>query len=284
MKYKALREILCKASPTVAHKLMYRRAMGEFPNLKSPRTFNEKVSWLKLYELPKEPLATVVADKLRVREYVAERGYDSALIPLLGVWKSSTGIKPEVLPRQFVLKCNHGCGMNLICVDKTSFDFENAKRTLDGWMKTDWALLSAEFHYSSIPRRIICEEYINGPLVDYKFFCFNGIPKFYYVSEGLELGPARGRISFFKMDGSNAPFRRLDHKELPVAPMNQPFYFSAMADIAKSLSSPFKFARIDFLTTKDRFYFSEVTLTPSAGVMPLEPKEWDIKLGDMLVI
>lgn len=284
MKYKALREILCKVSPTVAHKLMYRRAMGEFPNLKNPRTFSEKVSWLKLYELPKEPLAAVVADKLRVREYVTKRGYGSALIPLLGAWKSSAEIDPEVLPRQFVLKCNHGCGMNLICEDKASFDFEDAKRKIDGWMKTDWALLSAELHYSPIPRRIICEEYVNGPLVDYKLFCFNGIPKFYYVSEGLELGPTCGRISFFEMDGNNAPFRRRDHEGLPTASVSQPPYFNTMVEIAKSLSSPFKFARIDFLTTELGFYFSEVTLTPSAGVMPLEPEEWDIKLGDMLAI
>ena len=284
MKYKMLREMITRVSPTIAHNLMYRRAMGEFPNLKNPRTFNEKVSWLKLYELPKEPLAAIVADKLRVRDYVTEHGFGSTLVPLLGSWKSSAEINPVALPRQFALKCNHGCGMNLICEDKASFDFEVAKTMLDGWMKTDWALLSAEFHYSSIPRRIICEEYINGPLVDYKFFCFNGTPKFYYVSEGLESGPTSGRISFFKMDGSAAPFRRLDHGELPIAPVKRPPYFNTMVDIAKSLSGPFKFARIDFLTNDDGFYFSEVTLTPSAGVMPLDPKEWDIKLGDMLVI
>lgn len=284
MKYKKLREGITRLSPSFAHKLMYRRVMGEFPNLKNPRTFNEKVSWLKLYQFPKEPLAAIVANKLRVRDYVSEHGYGNLLVSLLGSWKDSVDIDFETLPDQFALKCNHGCGMNLICEDKTSFDFESAKLKLDDWMKTDWALLSAEPHYSAIPRRIICEEYIHGPLVDYKFFCFNGTPKFYYVSEGFERGLAFAKVSFFCMDGSLAPFRRLDHEELSVAPKERPFYFDTMVDVAKSLSEPFKFARIDFLANDDRFYFSEVTLTPSAGMMLLEPKEWDYKLGDMLVI
>lgn len=284
MKYKALREILTKVSPAFAHRLMYRRAMGEFPNLKHPRTFNEKVSWLKLYQLPQEPLAAIVADKLRVRDYVSEHGYGNILVPLLGSWGDSAEIDFDALPDQFALKCNHGCGMNLICEDKSSFDFETARSKLDEWMDTDWALLSAEPHYSTIPRRIICEEYIHGPLVDYKFFCFNGVPKFYYVSEGFERGLAFAKVSFFSMNGNLAPFRRLDHEELPIAPMSRPFYFEMMVEVAKCLSEPFSFARIDFLTNDERFYFSEVTLTPSAGMMPLEPKEWDYKLGDMLVI
>lgn len=284
MKYKMLREAVVKLSPSLAHRLMYRRAMGEFPNLKKPRSFNEKISWLKLFELPTDPLAAVVADKLRVRNYVTERGYVHALVPLLGIWKNSSEIDFEGLPEQFVLKCNHGCGMNLICGDKSSFDFGFAKSQIDKWMKTNWAFLSAEPHYSAIPHRVICEEYVRGPLVDYKFFCFNGVPRFYYVSKGLELGPTCGQISFFYMDGQTAPFKRLDHEELSIGSVKQPFYFDEMVDIAKSLSEPFKFARVDFLTNNDRFYFSEITLTPSAGMMPLEPKEWDFKLGDMLMI
>lgn len=284
MKYKKMREMLSRISPKITHVIMYRKGMGSFPNLRNPRTFNEKVSWLKLYELPKDPLAPIVADKLRVREFVKERGYGELLVPLVGAWENASEISFPELPEQFALKCNHGCGMNIICSDKAKFDAASAKAKLDEWMDTDWALLSAEPHYSKIPRRIICEQYVDGPLVDFKFFCFHGEPKFYYVSEGFDKGLSFARVSFFTMDGRVAPFKRLDHDELQSCPASRPIYFDEMASIAGALSQDFKFARIDFLSNSEGFFFSEVTLTPSAGIMPLEPKEWDYNIGEMLVL
>ncbi len=284
MKYKELRKLITKISPKMAHVIMFRKTMGKFPNLSHPKSFNEKISWIKLYELPKDPFASLVADKLAVRDYVADCGYLDILVPLIGSWKNSSDINFDTFPERFVLKCNHGCGMNLICTEKAQFDISLAKKRLDDWMRTDWALLSAEPHYGKIPRRIICEEYIPGKLVDYKFFCFRGIPRFYYISEGLEKGPTNGRISFFNMDGSPASFRRTDHEELENKSRKKPVYFDSMVKIAGSLSEHFKFARIDFLTNENEFFFSEITLTPCAGMMPLSPKEWDYKLGEMLVI
>lgn len=263
---------------------MYRKAMGRPCNLKRPMTFNEKVSWLKLYELPNDPLASLVADKYSVRDWVVQKGHGDILVKLFGVWESVDDISVEDLPEKFALKCNHGCGMNVICDDKSRFNAEEALRKLNEWMHTDWALLSAEPHYSAIERKVICEEYVEGPLVDYKFFCFQGVPQFYYVSEGFDRGLSYAKVSFFSIDGTPAPFRRLDHAQLPCVPESKPLYFDEMVSVAKGLSSSFKFARIDFLTNEGGFYFSEVTLTPCAGMMPLEPREWDYKLGEMLVI
>lgn len=284
MRLKAVRKTLSRISPKLTHSLMYRRVMDRPCNLKNPVTFNEKLSWLKLNALPKMPLAILVTDKYRVRDWVFQKGFGDTLVRLVGVWNSANDVPFDDLPEKFVLKCNHGCGMNIICADKATFDSEKSRRKLDEWMHTDWALLSAEPHYSSIERKVICEEYFEGPLSDYKFYCFGGKPCYYYVSQGLENGPTAGRISFFEMDGLPAPFVRADHEPLEPPYPQKPAYFEQMEEIARELSKPFRFARIDFLTNSTGFRFSEVTLTPCAGMMPIEPKEWDYKLGEMLVI
>ena len=260
---------------------MFRHAMGEPCNLDDPRTFNEKISWLKLYELPKMTLASEVTDKYRVRDYVAGRGHSDLLVDLYGHWDVATDIDFSVLPDEFVLKCNHGCGMNILCRDGAAFDEMAALRELDGWMSLDWGMMSAEPHYSAIERQIICEQMVEGPLSDFKFYCFAGEPRFFYVSVGLDEGPTAGRISFFDMDGRRAPFARLDHKPLG-SDIEMPDFLDEMAEVARDLAAPFKFARIDFMVNSERYYFSEVTLTPCAGMMPIEPKEWDLKLGEML--
>lgn len=281
MKHKMLRTTLSRISPKLEHDVMFRHAMGEPCDLENPRTFNEKISWLKLYELPKIPLASQVTDKYRVREYVTGKGHDDLLVGLYGHWDDPHDIDLSSLPGEFVLKCNHGCGMNILCHDKAGFDSAAAVRELDEWMDMDWGLMSAEPHYSAIHRQVICEQFVGGPLSDFKFYCFGGEPRFFYVSVGLDEGPTAGRISFFDMDGTRAPFTRSDHRPLE-GEVEMPPFLSEMADVARDLSASFKFARIDFMVNPERYYFSEVTLTPCAGMMPIEPKEWDLRLGEML--
>lgn len=283
MKFKSIRTALSRISPRLTHEVMYRHAMGRKCYLRIPRTFNEKISWLKLNELPGNPLAVQVTDKYRVREYVEGKGWGHTLVDLYGAWDSAEGVPYAELPERFALKCNHGCGMNIICPDKAFFDVSAARRKLDEWMHTDWSLLSAEPHYARIPRKVICEEYVPGPLSDYKFYCFGGEPRYYYVSQGLEEGPTAGRISFFEVEGGGtAPFIRSDHRPLEPPYPVQPPYFEEMLRAARDLSGPFKFARIDFLTNPLGFWFSEVTLTPCAGMMPIDPPEWDLRLGELL--
>jgi hypothetical protein len=281
MKLKMVRQTPSRISPKLTHEAMFRHAMGEPCDLENPRTFNEKISWLKLYELPKMPLASEVTDKYCVRDYVAGRGHADLLVDLYSHWDRVADIDFSALPDEFVLKCNHGCGMNILCHDKASFDQDAARRELDGWMSLDWGMMSAEPHYSAIKRQIICEQMVEGPLSDFKFYCFFGEPRFFYVSVGLDEGPTAGRISFFNMDGTCAPFTRSDHKPLE-GEVGMPSFLAEMADVARDLAEPFKFARIDFMANPERYYFSEVTLTPCAGMMLIEPKEWDLKLGEML--
>lgn len=284
MKYKALRLTLSKVAPELTHSLMYLHAQKRIPHLKEPKTFSDKISWLKLYALPGNELAQTVADKYRVREYVKEHGFGAILVELYGVWDSAESIQFDTLPKEYVLKCNHGCGFNLINPGDGTFDVNAAVHKLNGWMHTDWGLLSAEPHYSSIPRRVICEQFVSGELSDYKFLCFHGKPYCYVVSKRPrgDASPTSSELAFYCLDGTKAPFQRTDHRELENDVDSQPFYFREMLNAACQLSQDFKFARIDFLTNEEAFYFSEITLTPSAGLMPLEPKEWDLKLGEML--
>ncbi|MCC6099901.1 MAG: hypothetical protein LIV25_11790 [Olsenella sp.] len=284
MKHRMLRETLSRISPKLEHDVMFRHAMGEACDLENPRTFNEKISWLKLYELPKMPLASEVTDKYRVRGYVEGRGHGDLLVGLYGHWDNwdkAANIDFDALPEKFVLKCNHGCGMNILCHGKAAFDREDALYSLNGWMGMDWGLMSAEPHYSAIEHQIICEQLVEEPLSDFKFYCFGGESRFFYVSVDLDEGPTAGRISFFNMDGTCASFTRSDHRPLE-GEVGMPSFLAEMADVARDLAEPFKFVRIDFMVNPECYYFSEVTLTPCAGMMPIEPKEWDLKLGEML--
>ena len=159
---------LRRDAQVVAHHLFSDEAMSRFYykvvlkqrlDLDSPKTFNEKLQWLKLYYYPKDPLVVQCADKYAVRDFIIEKGYGNTLVPLIGCWKSADEIDWYALPDQFVLKCNHGCAYNIVCQDKSTFDKRGAKKLLNRWLKEDFGAFNIEVHYSKIkPRRIICEE------------------------------------------------------------------------------------------------------------------------------
>ena len=121
-------------------------------DLKNPRTFNEKLQWLKLYYYPQNDLAVKCADKYRVREYIKDKGYENTLVPLLGAWDNVEDIDWDSLPNKFVLKCNHGCAYNIVCNDKTEFDRIKAKKQLNTWLKEDFGAFNIEPHYSNIKK------------------------------------------------------------------------------------------------------------------------------------
>ena len=145
-------------------------------DLKSPKTFNEKLQWLKLYD--RRPEYTMMVDKYRVRDYIAKKIGEEYLIPLLGVWDDPDEINFENLPDQFVLKCNHNSGLGMcICKDKSKLNISEVKRNLRKGLSQNYYLTGREWPYKDVPRKILAEKFISdskGNLVDYKFFCFNG--------------------------------------------------------------------------------------------------------------
>lgn len=263
-------------------KLYFKIVLKEKLDLKNPRTFNEKLQWLKLYYYPQNDLAVKCADKYRVREYIKDKGYGNTLVPLLGAWDNVEDIDWDSLPNKFVLKCNHGCAYNIVCNDKTEFDRIKAKKQLNTWLKEDFGAFNIEPHYSNIKKhKITCEEFLGDNLVDYKFFCFNGIPKFIYVSSDL-IHDRQARIGFFNIDGSKINLKRDDYAS--IEKIELPSFYNEMLEMASKLCKDFPFVRVDFFVTDNKYYFAELTFTPSACMMPFNPKEIDLEWGNMLNI
>lgn len=282
--YKARRMAQVLAYHVLPHemlsKLYYRIIIHEKPDLKNPKTLNEKIQWLKLNYYPNSPLAVQCTDKYQARAFVTKKGYADKLTKLLGVWENAKDIDWDSLPDQFVLKCTHGCAYNIICKDKSTFNRAAAAKQLNKWLKEDFAAFQVELHYSKIkPRRIIAEEFLGDKLVDYKFFCFHGQPQFLYISSDLIHGH-QAQIGFFDINGRKLPLIRDDYKD--IGDIEIPDCFAEMIEAAKVLSADFPFVRVDFFKTDASFAFSELTFTPSATMMPLNPKKYDAEWGALL--
>ena len=265
---------------TLMSKVYFKIVLGKKLNLNSPQTFNEKIQWLKLYYFPKNKHVVKCADKYAVRDYIKKKGYEETLTPLIGEWDRASEINWEVLPEKFVIKCNHGCAYNIVVSDKEKLDKSRIIKQLNRWMKEDFGAFNIELHYSKIkPRKIICEEFLGEKITDYKFFCFNGEPKYIYVSNDL-IHDRQAQIGFFYLDGSKMPLTRDDYVDIPEVQL--PSFYDEMLEMSKDLSKDFPFVRVDFFIANDRYYFAELTFTPGAGMMPFNPQKYDLEWGKMI--
>ena len=284
--YKARRR--CQAA---AHKLLPDRALcrfysrvvlGKWPDLDDPKTFNEKLQWMKLYYYPFDPMVVNGADKLKSREIAASRGVSCGPVPLLGVWEDAKDIDFDSLPKSFVLKCNHGCAYNIAVPDKDKLDKPAAVKQLNRWLKEDFGVFNIEPHYSMIKeRRVFCEEYLGEKLIDYKFFCFNGVPKIICVTENL-YHDRDARIGFVDVEGNSVVIRRDDYKA--IENIEFPSFYGEMLEDTKRLCNGYAFVRVDFFVTKNTYYFAEFTFTPGAAMIPFKPESIDEEWGNMLDI
>lgn len=252
-------------------------------HLDNPKTFTEKLQWLKLYNRKKE--YTTMVDKYAVKQYVANIIGDQYIIPTLGVWDKFEDIDFDSLPNQFVLKTTHGGGGNgiVICKDKPTFDKRKAKSILDKSLNEDIYRLLREWPYKNVPKRIIAEKFMASEkntvdILDYKFFCFDGEPKFLYVSDSFSHS-----LAFLNTDWTAADFGRDDFhllKKLPEKPEN----LQEMLDITRKLSAGIPHVRVDLYNIDKNIYFGELTLYTGSGFIPFNPTEHDGKLGDLLTL
>lgn len=164
-------------------KIYFKCKMGYKLNLKNPQTFNEKLQWLKLYD--RNPEYTKMVDKYEVREYIKEKIGEEYLIPLIGVYDKFDDIDFDELPNQFVIKCNHDSGGLVICKDKGKLNIEETRKKINKSLKRNYYYSGREWPYKNVKPRIIIEKYMEdsnkSDLIDYKLFCFNGIPKIVLV-------------------------------------------------------------------------------------------------------
>lgn len=272
----------CKFSDKYAISCAFREFLGYDIDWKNPKTFSEKLQWLKIYD--RKPIYTKMVDKYESKKYVSEIIGDEYIIPTLGVWNSFDEIDFDALPNQFVLKCTHDSGSIAICEDKSTFDYATARDVLTRGLKNNFYKMGREWPYKNVPHRIIAEQYMkdgeNDSLTDYKFYCFNGEPKFLYVSYGLAVH-STAFINYVTLDWKQAPFHRPDFMEMNALPP-KPENFDLMLELSMKLSKEIPFVRVDFYEINKKVYFSELTFFPGSGMTPFEPAEWDKRCGDLL--
>lgn len=262
-------------------KMKYKLVFGKELDLDNPQTFNEKLQWLKLYN--RKPEYTIMVDKYKARQYIADRLGGQYLVPLLGVWDDPDEIDFDALPDQFVLKCNHNSGLGMcICKDKSELNISKVKAELRKGLKQDYYLTSREWPYKDVPRKIIAEKYMVddsncGELTDYKFFCFNGVPKFMYISND---NSENATTDFFDMEFNRLDMRMKDPNSNVIPP--KPYLFNEMKAIAEKLSQGIPFVRVDLYVIEGNIYFGELTFFHNAGFCSIHPEHWEKTLGDWI--
>lgn len=269
--------------------LRYRCQIGYWVNWTRPKTFTEKLQWLKVYN--HRPEYTTMVDKYAVKKYVADRIGKQYIIPTLGVWDKVDDIDWDSLPEQFVLKTTHGGGSGgvVICKDKMTFDKNAAIVKLNKSMSSDIYSALREWPYKKVKRQVIAEKFmipndkLNDPaydLTDYKFFCFNGVPKFCQVIRDRHTCES---IDFYDMDWNHQGFVGLN----PVArngltPVARPTHLKEMQSLCCKLSEDIPFIRVDLYVIDGKVYFGELTFYPASGFGDFTPSEWNKRLGDLI--
>ena len=246
-------------------------------NIENPVTIADKLNWLKLYDCT--PLKTKCADKLRLHEYAKEKLGKDICPNVLKVYNSASEVDFKELPDKFVLKCNHGSGMNIVVSDKKAMNVQLIKAKLNTWLKTDFSEMFGEAHYHDIVRKCYAEEYMGNDLIDYKFWCFNGEPRFFTIGGG----GGHGAINHYDLNGNYlGNLSRPDYPSDPNKKYSMPNNLEEMLDYARILSKDFYFVRVDFYEVEGKTILGELTFIPGAGNVKYKHKESEKIVGKML--
>jgi hypothetical protein len=261
---------------------LYRAKFGKKIHWKAPKTFNEKLQWLKVYD--HNPVYTTMVDKFEAKQFAAQRIGGQYVVPLLaGPWEHFDQIDFEALPNQFVLKTTHDCGGVWICKDKSSLDRQAAKEFLEKHLKRDYYSTGREWPYKNVKPRIFAEAFLaelEDDLRDYKFFCFDGVPKLMFIASERQSKEQETKFDFFDMDFNHLPIIN-GHPNSP-NPISRPENFEKMKELAAVLSKGIPHLRVDFYECSGRLYLGEMTFSHWGGLVPFEPEEWDKKLGSWI--
>ena len=268
---------------------MYYMQTGKRLNLKAPKSFSEKMQWLKLYN--RRPEYTMMVDKYAVKDYVAKIIGREHIIPTIGVWDRPEEIAWDELPKQFVLKTTHGGGNKgvIVCTDKNKLDKKATVRKLKSAMKIDLYKSLAEWPYKNVRRRILAEEYLSDgdeaenesiphDLVDYKFLCFNGKPRYCMVVSNRRTNKS---YDFFDNDWNHMPFRLQNFPNAKTTPA-KPRHHETMLMLAAEIAKGHPHLRVDFYDVEGKVYFGEITFFTLSGYNTINPEEWDTKLGSYI--
>ena len=268
----------------------YKAQTGKELHLDNPHTLTEKQQWIKFYD--QNPLKVKCTDKYLVRKYISEKIGSQYLVPLItingnDVFFDANEIDFNLLPNQFVISCNHGSSMTIVVSNKSKLSkrkIKGIKKKLNRWLKIEPAYIGAyDFVYKDIKPCIMITKFLENSnkteICDYKFMAFNGEVKYMWVDSDRFHGHKR---NIFNLDLTKAPFviNNYESVENPIIPSN----YNDMLKLAKILAKDFLFVRVDFYNVNNKIYFGELTFNSEGGVESFSPKEYDLKIGNELLI
>ncbi len=261
-------------------KIKFFLRVGYWPNLKNPRSFNEKLQWLKFHDI--HPEYGKMVDKISAKEYVASIVGEEYLIPTLGTYNTIEEIDWNKLPSQFVIKSTSDSGGVVICKDRNTFDINAAITKLMDSTERDYYRFNKEYPYKYVTHRYIAEEYITDEsgyeLKDYKFFCFNGVPRYVQLDFDRQTNHRRNIYdTSWNLIDLQILFPRGNDRFFPKPPN-----FDLMLEVAAKLSYGIPHVRVDLYNVNGKVYFGEMTFFHGSGMEFFIPVEWDFKFGDYI--
>ena len=274
-------------SPEYELKRMFRKNVGYSLNLDMPRTFNEKIQWLKFND--RNPMYTDMVDKYAVKQYVASKIGNEYIIPTLGIWKHFDDIDFDVLPVSFVLKCTHDCGSVILVPNKDKMDKKAARKKLEKGLEHNYYYSSYEWPYKNVSPMIIAEQFMFDEknkqegiddITDYKFMCFNGKVRCTFTCTDRRSDDGL-KVTFFDNDWNQMPFER-HYSAAKTGSIPKPVNFELMKNLAEKLADGIVFVRVDFYEINNKVYFGEMTFFPGSGMEEFTPVKHDYVLGDWI--
>ncbi len=261
--------------------LLFYAYMGKRLNIKEPKTYNEKLQWLKMYD--RKPEYTQMVDKYKVKQYVANRIGEQYIIPTLGVWDRFDDIDFAGLPDQFVLKSTHDSGGIALCNDRSKWDITEAKRKINNSLKRNYYDFGREWPYKNLKPRIIAEKYMvdesGNELKDYKFFVFNGVVRAMFIATDRNAA-TETCFDFYDRNFVHLPFTNGHPNAKRI--LSKPDNYDKMIELAEKLGEGIPQVRVDFYNINGKIYFGEITFFHWSGLRPFEPEEWDYRFGEWI--
>lgn len=263
--------------------IVYRASFGKSINWKDPQTYNEKLQWLKIND--RKSIYSRMVDKYEAKEYVANIIGRNHIIPTLAVCDTFDDIDFKNLPDKFVIKTTHDSGTVIICKDKKTFDYKNAKKIINRSLNHNFYYWGREWPYKNVKPRIIIEKYMEDEtskeLKDYKWFCFNGVPKAMFIATDRFTPNTDTKFDFYDMNFRHLPFTN-GHPNVDGAEILKPEGFDEMKNLAAKLSKNIPQVRVDFYVINGDIYFGELTFFHWSGFVPFKPEKWDYTFGSWI--
>lgn len=267
-------------------KINYRENTGKRLNLNNPKTFNEKLWWLKSnYRIP---LMTECSDKVKVVNYLERLGLEKLLNPRYGVYSSFEEIPFSEMKGKFYIKCNHVSGINSVFDSNATdaYDYERNKSIFNRALKSNYYYQSREWNYKNIEPKILVEYFLEEDnLLDYKFLCFHGKVKLCFIDKNVATESGSHNLyatrNVYDRDFNLQTFT-VGRDGFEPSLVSKPDNYDEMILIAEQIAKPFPFCRVDLYNLNGEIRFGEITFYPGGATQQFSSEEWDLKVGSWI--